>query len=144
MPNNLAFTTPITVTDLRRARIVNFRAIDIDNSTMEIEVEFRNLTTVAYPKTFRIIVTNGKVTAVVARAAVVPALPAPTNLLDWIIETELTGAGVATAFDDCLAAFRTAGNPRNNVLSVLQGMTGTLPLSLGGGTATVLPAGAVS
>lgn len=144
MPNNLTFTDPITITDLRRARILSFGKIDIDAAEMQVEVEFRNVASVAYPQRWMLSIRNGSADALVARAAITPALPAPATLLEWVVPATLTGAGVATAFDQCLTAFRNAGNPRSNVLTVLQGLTGTLPASLGGGTATVLPAGAVS
>lgn len=144
MPNNLVFTTPITITDLRRGRITRFKNIDVDAAVMELEVEFRNAAQVAYPQKWSLRIANGSADAVVARAAITPPLPAPATFLDWVVPASLTGPGVATAFDQCWVALRAAGNAYSNVLGVLQGLSGDLPASLGGGTATVLPAGTVS
>lgn len=144
MPNNLTFTDPITITDLRRARILSIGKIDIDGAEMHVEIEFRNTGTVAYPQRWMLSIKNGSADALIARAAIIPALAAPATLLDWVVPTTLTGAGLATAFDQCLTAFRNTGNPRSNVLTILQGLSGNLPAELGGGVATVLPGGAVS
>lgn len=144
MANNLAFTTPITVANLQKAKLGLIR-VDEDNSIMDIEVNVLGSGTVkqqAAPWVLRL--TNGTADALVAD-------PAPAVIAGAMRSVSLGGVGVATAFTTALAAYRNnAGNNRSNLLTALTGISGVVQNSvadagaLAGTTQPILPPGTVS
>src|SRR5690348_9838011 len=98
MPNTLTLTTPIVETNLTKARIGRIVAIDEDNAVMTYELQLNGPGGVLYPGVFVMSVTNA------TGCDALVANPAPTTLLDAVLQVRLTAASTPAAFTTALTA----------------------------------------
>jgi len=139
--NNLQLTTPVTIPNLQRCKVGNVY-VDEDNSIMELQVTVLGGGGILQRKDPWVLrITNGSADALVADAAA-------TSIGDLFRSVKLTGAGVAAAFTTALAGYRNAGgDKRGNLMTALQGVSGTVQGETGpinGTVQPILPAGVVS
>jgi hypothetical protein len=139
--NKYSFTAQVTVPNLREIKIGRVMELDEDAKRMVVEINVEGAGNVRQRREpWRLEILNGSTDALVAP-------PTPAFLEDVLVVTRLTGAGVATAFDTALAAYRSAGgDKRGNLLTALGGITGTIadPRWPANTTAPILPAGSLT
>lgn len=120
MPNTLTLTTPIAIPNLRFVRTDRVLDVDEDAARMKVRLSVQGTGGRVYASPI-LEIANGQAQGIRATAT-------PTGFGD-VVEVFTTTTGVATAFDDVLAAYK--ANGRTGLLTAL--------LALG-----LVPAGAVS
>jgi hypothetical protein len=142
MANNWNFTAPITTPNIQKVKITRVSELDEDAKRMVLELQVIGGTGVIFPPNpWRLEVTNGAMDGLAAH-------PAPALGSEIVISIRLGGAGVATAFDTLLTAYRAAGgDKRGNLLTAMAAISGTVAADggpLAGQAKPAIPAGTLS
>lgn len=142
MANTLTLTSNISIPNVARMKIGRVAEIDEDLGRMVVEVIVGSVgfnTIFPNGNPLRLEITDGGCDGLAAH-------PTPGATTDAVLSVRLRGAGVATAFTVCLAAYRAAGaDKRGNLMSAMQGISGTVTGGpLNGTTQPILPPGVVA